>query len=73
MVSLLKNDVSLFSHLYVAMQHRTSDMSTFFCHKNHPFPPSLSDSGKIHLGKKSDLLDIAATDGQSNPPFFFDV
>ena len=55
------------------MQHRTSDMSTFFCHENNPFPPSLSDCGKIHLGKKSDLLDIVAMDGRSNPPAFFDV
>lgn len=33
------------------MQHRSSDMSTFFSHKNHP---SLSDGS----GKKSDLLNI---------------
>jgi len=51
MASLLKQDVSLFSHLYIVMQHRTSDMSTFSCHENHPFPLSLADGGKYVLGR----------------------
>ncbi len=51
-ISLLKNDVALFSHLYIVLQHRASDMTTFFSHENHPFPPSLSDNGKLRLGKK---------------------
>ena len=46
-------------------------MST--CYENIPFPPSLSKNGKIHLARKSDLLDMAATDVQSDPPTFFDV
>ena len=46
-ISSLKSDVSLFSRLYIAMQHRESDMSKFFSHENHPFPPSLSDQGKL--------------------------
>ena len=37
-ISLLKNDVALFSHLYIVMQHRTSDVSTFFSHENLPSP-----------------------------------
>ena len=32
-ISMLKNDTSLSSHLYVAMQHRESDTSTFFVMK----------------------------------------
>ena len=70
--SLLKHDVALLSHLYVVLQHRTSYMSTFFRHENHPFPPSLSDDGKLHLGKKSDLLSILAEEG-TNPPNCVDV
>ena len=48
-------------------------MSNFFCHENHPFPPSLSDCGKLRLGKKSDLLDILVNDVQNEPPGFVDV
>ena len=47
-------------------------MSTFFRHENHPFPPSLSDDGKLRLGKKSDLLSILAEE-ETNPPNCFDV
>ena len=48
-------------------------MSTLFSHENHLFPPSLSDGGKLHLGKKSDLLNILTKDIQNNPPDFIDV
>ena len=72
-ISLLKNDVALFSCLYIVMQHRISDMSTFFSHENHPFPPSLSDCGKLRLGKKSDLLNILTKNTQNDPPNSIDV
>ena len=72
-ISLLKNDVALFSHLYIVLQHRVSDMTTFFSHENHPFPPSLSDGGKLRLGKKSDLLNFLVKDTQKDPPDFVDV
>jgi len=55
------------------MQHRNSDMSTFFNHKNHPFPPSLANGGNLHLGKKSDLLTVLVQDTHSDPPEFVDV
>ena len=42
-------------------------MSTLFSHENHLFHPSLSDGGKLHLGKKSDLLNILTKDTQNNP------
>ena len=67
-----KCDVALFSYLYVELQHRTSDMSTFFRHENHPFHPSLSDDGILHLGKKSNLLSILAEE-ETNHPDCFDV
>lgn len=55
-VTLLKNESSLFSRLYVACQTRDGDLDTFFSHENHPFPPSLSSYGQLRLGKKSDLM-----------------
>jgi hypothetical protein len=57
-ISLLKHDVELFSRLYIVMQHRESDMGTFFKHENHPFPPSLSDRGKLRQGSKSAFLSL---------------
>lgn len=38
-VSLLKEDVSLFSHLYIVAQNRDTDMGTFFQPENHLHPP----------------------------------
>ena len=72
-MSLLKNDVSIFSHLYIVMQHRQSDMSTFFKHENHSYPPSLSDGGKLRIGKKSDLLGNLNEDPDQDPPVYFDA
>ncbi len=48
-------------------------MTTFFSHENHPFPPSLSDNGKLRLRKKSDLLNIPVKDIQNYPPDSVDV
>ncbi|KAL5007288.1 hypothetical protein ScPMuIL_016094 [Solemya velum] len=75
-VSMLRDDVALFSRLYIVMQHREGDMDTFFKHENHPHPPSLSDSGKLRQGKKSDLVGILVQqthDSQVDPPSFFDA
>ena len=72
-ISLLKNDVTLFSHLYIVMQHRESDMSAFFSHENYHFPPSISDNGKLRFGTKSDLLKVLAKDNQNDPPESIDV
>ena len=52
----LKADVNLFSQLYIVAQDRETAMNTFFQHENNPYPPSLSDKGKLRFGKKSDLL-----------------
>ena len=48
--------LKVMSLLYIAMQHRESDMRKFFCYENQPFPPSLSDQGKLHFVKKSICL-----------------
>ena len=51
-ISSLKNDVSLFSRLYIACQLRDGK---FFPHENQAFPsPSLH--GKLRLENKFDLL-----------------
>ena len=55
-IATLKTDVSMFSRLYIVAQHRECDMTAFFSHENHPFPPSLSDNGKLRQGNKSDQL-----------------
>ena len=56
-VANLKSDCNLFSHLYISSQYRDGGLHDFFSHKNHPWPPSLTDHGKLHLPtKKADLL-----------------
>ena len=48
-------------------------MSTFFMHENHPYPPSLSDRGKLRLGKKSDLVSVLPAESEKEAPVVFDV
>ena len=55
-VASLKNDVQLFSRLYIACQTREGNLYDFFRHENQPYPPSLSQAGKLRTGTKSDLL-----------------
>ncbi|KAG1675721.1 Monocarboxylate transporter 12 [Nymphon striatum] len=55
------------------MQHRDSDIDAFFKHENHPFPPSLSDGGKLRFGKKSDLLQNLTQNDQKDPLNIFDA
>jgi len=55
-ISTLKTDRNLFSRLYIGCQVRDSNLEEFFSHENQPFPPSLSDSGKLRLGTKSDII-----------------
>ena len=49
-VSSLKNDVQLFSHLYII------SLDDFFSHENQRYPPSLSQEGKLRTGAKNDHL-----------------
>ena len=69
----LKNDVSLFSRLYIVAKNRDCDMPSFFKHENQPFPPSLSDHGKLRSSKKSDLLQLLPLDNQQEHPTSFDA
>ena len=69
---MLKDDVALFSRLYIVMQHRDGDMKTF-TYENHPCPPSLSERGILRHGKKSDLIDILMQNTQTELPSLFDV
>jgi len=52
----LKCDVELFSRLYIGCQTRDGNLDEFFRHENQACPPSLSVSGRLHLGTKSDML-----------------
>ena len=47
----LKNDVALFSKLFIAAQDMESDIhvGNFFRHEKHPYPPSLSDRGILRV------------------------
>ncbi len=55
-VSSLKNDVSLFSRLYIACQSHDGNLNEFFRHENQAYPPFLSQHGKLRIGTKADLL-----------------
>ena len=73
-VSVLRIDCNLFSRLYIATQHRSGDLHEFFMHEKQPYPPSLSEFGKLRLGKKSDLLTCVkhASTKQPHPPPLYD-
>ena len=72
-VANLRNDVSLFSRLYIVAKNRDCDMLSFFRHENQPFPPSISDNGMLRFSKKSDLLSFLPQDGQPECPNVFDA
>ena len=44
-VAMLKDNVALFSRLYIVAKHMDCDMASFFKHENQHYPPSLSDYG----------------------------
>ena len=67
-IASLRNDASLFGRLYIANHKRDGDPAVFFAHENQMYPPSLSDSGKLRQGTKSDLLKCLDTSGQPEPP-----
>ena len=56
-MKVVKADCRLFSNLYIASQSRAGDLDNFFAHKNHAFPVSFSEYGKLRGGTKSDFLD----------------
>ena len=52
----MKNDVQLFSRMYIACQSREGDLDSFFEHENHPWPPSLAENNSMRQGSKADLV-----------------
>ena len=66
----LKNDIQLFSRLYIACQARDGDLKQFFAHENQTEPPSLSSQGKLRMGTKSDLLPCLEALGTNVPHDF---
>ena len=52
----MKDQLQLFSQLYVATQVRDGDMDEFFKHETLSHPPSLSKHGEIRPGDKSELI-----------------
>ena len=48
-------------------------MATFFKHENHHYSPSLSDRGRLRLGKKSDLLSVLPSEAEKEAPVAFDI
>ena len=57
----LKNDVRIFSQLFIVTQTRESDLDTFFSHENNANPSSLACDGKIRSGVKTNLLPCLKT------------
>ena len=51
-VKYMQSNCSLFSRLYIGCKGRGADLTDFFKHENQPFPPSLSEYGKLRFGKK---------------------
>ena len=41
-------------------------MATFFKYENPPYPSSLSNRGKLWLGKKSDLLSVLPAEAKGS-------
>lgn len=65
-------NTALFGHLFVAAQQRESDLDTFFSHEINDNPPSLSDCGKLHFCKKSDLVSCLPNKSCASEPAFYD-
>ena len=55
-VTCLKNDVSLFSRLFIACQNQDGDLDNFFQYENQDYPPSISIFNELKSGNKADLL-----------------
>ncbi|KAK3917822.1 Chromosome-associated kinesin KIF4 [Frankliniella fusca] len=54
----LKNDLQLFSRLFIVSLSRSLNLQLFFKHENQPCPPSLSRHGKLNSGDKSKLVPL---------------
>ena len=63
----LKEDYGTFSRLMLACQNRKSDLTDFFEHENHAFPPSLSSDGKIRIASNKSELAPCLLKDMANP------
>lgn len=57
-LSTLKEDVHLFSRLFIISTARDLDLNEFFQYENNNFPPSLSLNGVLRPGLKAQLTTI---------------
>jgi hypothetical protein len=71
-ITALKNDISLFSRLYISCQSRNEDLDNFFRHENQPWPPSLFRLGELRSGNKADLVTCLLTTTIAEPLTFPD-
>ena len=55
-IATLKQDCNLFARLYIASQSRQGNLDEFFAHENQPYPPALSQFGRLRPTSKSLLL-----------------
>lgn len=55
-IQVLKKDCWLFSRLYIACQIRDGNLDDFFSYENQPWPPLLSELGRLRGGQKAELL-----------------
>lgn len=51
-----KSDCQLYASLYIANQAEQADLDEFFAHKNHAYPMSLSEYGKLRKTGKYEFL-----------------
>ncbi len=64
----------MFSHLYIASKFRDGNLEDFFAHENQPWPPALSEHGRLRLPtSKSDLLTCIEVTCSNPPPSRYDV
>ena len=66
-VAALKQDLPLFSRLYISCQTRDGNLEEFFKFENQPWPPSLSETGQLRGGQKADLIKCL-TNSSSHAP-----
>ena len=54
----LKNDVRIFSQLFIVTQTRDGDLDNFFSNEKSGNPPSLACDGKMQSGVKAGILPV---------------
>ena len=61
----LKQEKNLYASLFMACQLRDCNLTEYFEHENHSYPPSISEYGKIRKASKSDFLSCLQEYGSS--------